>query len=138
MAKIWEGQRSPSAVLMGSEFVSFDKENSELTTRFVPPPSFASPRGAVQGGLIAGFLDEVMGGALLASTDGSEYGQKLPLNLDMKLSFMRMVPLGPIIAKGRVVKAGRRVAFLEGELFDEDGKLLARATSTAIPTDVPA
>ena len=133
MAKIWEGQRSPSAKLMGSEFVSFDEETGELTTRYTPPPEFASPRGAVQGGLIAGFLDEVMGGALLATTDG----QRLPLNLDMNLSFLRMVPLEPIIAKGRVVRAGNRVAFLEGELYDEEGNILARARSTALPTDVP-
>ncbi len=137
MTKIYEGQRSPSAELMGSEFVSFDPEKGELTTRFTPPASFASPRGAVQGGLIAGFLDEVMGGALLAVTEGSEHGTKLPLNLDMNLTFVSMVPLAPIIARGRVVKHGRRVAFLEGELFDETGALLARATSTAIPTDVP-
>jgi uncharacterized protein (TIGR00369 family) len=137
VTKIYEGQRSPSAVLMNSEFVSFDAEKRELTTRFTPPPSFASPRGAVQGGLIAGFLDEVMGGALLATTDGSEFGQKLPLNLDMNLTFMRMVPLSTITAKGRVIKHGARVAFLEGELFDADGNMLARATSTAIPTDVP-
>lgn len=138
MSKIYETVRSPSAELMGSEFVSFDADKGELTTRFNPPASFASPRGAVQGGLIAGFLDEVMGGALLAVTEGSEHGMKLPLNLDMNLSFMRMVPLGTIIAKGRVVKAGKRVAFQEGELFDNDGRLLARATSSAIPTDVPA
>ena len=137
MTKIYEGQRSPSAVLMGSEFVSFDAEKRELTTRFSPPQSFASPRGAVQGGLIAGFLDEVMGGALLAATEGSEYGQKLPLNLDMNLTFTRMVPLSPIIAKGRVIKHGARATFLEGELFDMEGNLLARATSTAIPTSVP-
>ena len=78
-----------------------------------------------------------MGGALLATTDGSEFGQKLPLNLDMNLTFMRMVPLAPITAKGRVVKHGARVAFLEGELFDAEGNMLARATSTAIPTDLP-
>ncbi len=137
MPRIYEGQRSPSAVLMGSEFVAFDAERGELTTRFNPPPSFASPRGAVQGGLIAGFLDEVMGGALLAVTEGSEHGRKLPLNLDMTMTFVAMVPLAPIIAKGRVVKHGRRVAFLEGELFDEEGRLLARATSTALPTDMP-
>ncbi|HBR83959.1 MAG TPA: PaaI family thioesterase, partial [Erythrobacter sp.] len=69
MAKIHEGRRSPSAELMASDFVSFDVERGELTTRYTPPPSFASPRGAVQGGLIAGFLDEVMGGALLAVTE---------------------------------------------------------------------
>lgn len=137
MAKIYEGQRSPSAELMGSEFVSFDPDKGELTTRFTPPPSFASPRGAVQGGLIAGFLDEVMGGALLAVTDHGEGEVRLPLNLDMNLTFMRMVPLETITAKGRVVKHGKRVAFLEGELLDEDGNVLARATSTALPTPVP-
>lgn len=137
MAKIYEGQRSPSAELMGSEFVSFDADKGELTTRFTPPPSFASPRGAVQGGLIAGFLDEVMGGALLAVTDHGEGEVRLPLNLDMNLTFMRMVPLSPIIAKGRVVKHGKRVAFLEGELLDEEGNMLARATSTALPTPLP-
>lgn len=138
MTRIWEGQRSPSATLMGSEYLDFDAGKAELTTRFTPPPEFASPRGAVQGGLIAGFLDEVMGGALLASTHDSEHGTKLPLNLDMNMTFISMVPLAPLIAKGRVVKAGRRVAFLEAELFEEaSGRLLARATSSAIPTDVP-
>jgi uncharacterized protein (TIGR00369 family) len=138
MTKIWEGQRSPSAKLMNSEYIGFDADKAELTTRFTPPPEFASPRGVVQGGLIGGFLDEVMGGALLASTYGSENGTKLPLNLDMALTFVGPVPLAPIIAKGRVVKLGRRVAFLEGELYDEaSGKLLARATSTALPTEVP-
>ncbi len=126
-------RRSPSAELMGSEFVSFDEETATATVRYTPPPSFASPRGAVQGGLIGGFLDEVMGTALLAATDG----ELLPLNLDMNMTFARMVPMETITAKGRVIRVGRRVAFLEGELFDKDGNLLARATSTAMPTAVP-
>ena len=133
MTELFKTQRSPSAQLMGSQFQSWDASSGEVTFTYDPPPSFASPRGAVQGGLIAGFLDEVMGAALLASTDN----QALPLNLDMNLSFVRMVPLETITAKGRVVKAGRKVAFLEGELFDMDGRLLARATSTAIPTPPP-
>lgn len=126
-------QRSPSAKLMGSEFVCFDEETATVTVRYTPPPSFASPRGAVQGGLIGGFLDEVMGTALLATTGGA----LLPLNLDLNMTFVRMVPLETITAKGRVVRLGRRVAFLEGELFDKDGTLLARATSTAMPTAIP-
>jgi uncharacterized protein (TIGR00369 family) len=74
-----------------------------------------------------------MGTALLAATEG----KLLPLNLDMNLTFARMVPLETITAKGRVIRVGRRIAFLEGELFDKDGNLLARATSTAMPTEVP-
>ncbi len=139
MAKIHEGRRSPSAELMASDFVSFDAERGELTTRYTPPPSFASPRGAVQGGLIAGFLDEVMGGALLAVTE-ARFGAaapRLPLNLDISMSLLKPVMAGPVIGKGRVIRRGRNVIFLEGELFDEAGKLLARATSTAIPTPRP-
>lgn len=134
MTELFETRRSPSAELMGSTFQGWDAEKGEVTFTYDPPPSFASPRGAVQGGLIAGFLDEVMGAALLAHSDN----QALPLNLDMNMSFVRMVPLETITAKGRVVKAGRKVAFLEGELFDKEGRLLARATSTAIPTPMPS
>jgi len=133
MTQPFKTQRSPSAELMGSQFQSWDAETGEVTYTFDPPPSFASPRGAVQGGLIAGFLDEVMGAALLAHSDNAA----LPLNLDMTMTFVRMVPLERITAKGRVIKAGRKVAFLEGELFDSEGRLLARATSTAIPTPLP-
>ena len=133
MTKPYETQRSPSAELMGSQFQSWDAETGTITVHYTPPASFASPRGAVQGGLIAGFLDEVMGAALLASSDG----EALPLNLDMNLTFLRMVPLETIVAKARVVKRGKRVAFLEGELYDQAGNLLTRATSTAIPTPMP-
>ena len=35
---------------------------------------------------------------------------------------------------GKVVKWGRQVAFTEGELYDAEGRLLAKATGTAIPT----
>lgn len=132
-APIFTKRRSPSAELMGSEFVSFDHAAETVTVQYTPPPSFASPRGAVQGGLIGGFLDEVMGTALLAATGG----ELLPLNLDLNMTFLRTVPLETITAKGRVIRKGRRIAFLEGELYDKNGNLLARATSTAMPTLVP-
>ncbi|MBA4051255.1 MAG: PaaI family thioesterase, partial [Erythrobacter sp.] len=65
-------------------------------------------------------------------------GVMAPLNLDISMSLIRLIPEGAVItAKGRVVKAGQRVVFLEGELFAEDGTLYARATSTAIPTPRP-
>ena len=49
------------ADLMGVEFDNFDAEREEITLRFTAPDSFITPRGSVQGGLVAGFLDEVMG-----------------------------------------------------------------------------
>ncbi|MBX7532343.1 PaaI family thioesterase [Qipengyuania sp. 1XM1-15A] len=119
---------------MGVKFDSFDKEREEITLRFHAPDSFITPRGSVQGGLVAGFLDEVMGWAHVWATDHVE----APLNLEINMTLLRPVMAGPVIGKGRVVRRGRRVIFLEGELFDEQGNLLARSTSTAIPTPRPA
>ncbi|QPD00479.1 PaaI family thioesterase [Qipengyuania soli] len=118
---------------MGVQFVSFDREREEITLRFHAPDSFITPRGSVQGGLVAGFLDEVMGWAHVWATDQEE----APLNLEISMSLLKPVLKGPIVGKGRVVRRGRKVIFLEGELFDEAGNLLARSTSTAIPTPRP-
>ncbi|WP_326521301.1 PaaI family thioesterase [Parerythrobacter aestuarii] len=121
------------ADLMGVEFDSFDAEREEITLRFHAPDSFITPRGSVQGGLVAGFLDEVMGWAHVWATNHEE----APLNLDLTMTILRPVLAGPLVGKGRVIRRGRKAIFLEGELFDMDGKLLARSTSTAIPTPRP-
>jgi uncharacterized protein (TIGR00369 family) len=120
--------------LLGSEFRSFDKATQTITMGFTVPDSFITPRQSVQGGLVAGFLDEAMGWAYTCSTGGTHS----PLMLEVTFSLLKPVPLARLIAKGRVVKSGRRVLFLEAELFLEDGEtLLARSTSTAIPTENP-
>ena len=121
------------AELMGVEFDNFDAEREEITLRFTAPASFVTPRGSVQGGLVAGFLDEVMGWAHVWATGHAE----APLNLDITMTLLRPVMAGPLVGKGRVIKRGKRVIFLEGELFDGEGVLLARSTSTAIPTPRP-
>ena len=128
-----EDLEAPHVDLMGVRFDGFDAEREEVTLRFVAPESFVTLRGSVQGGLVAGFLDEAMGWALVCATDNAE----APLNLDIAMTLLRPVMAGPLVGKGRVIRRGRRVVFLEGELFDEAENLLARSTSTAIPTKRP-
>lgn len=126
---------SPHTALLNSEFVDFDAETQTATMHFTVKPEMTTWRGGVQGGLVAGYLDDVMGYAFVAATGG----EMAPLNLDLSMSLIRLIPEGAtIIGKGRVVKAGRRVVFLEGELLSEDGKVYARSTSTAIPTARPS
>ena len=125
---------SPHTALLGSEFVGFDEESQTATMYFTVRKEMTTWRGGVQGGLIAGYLDDVMGYAYVAATGG----ELAPLNLEISMSLIRLIPEGPLIGKGRVVKAGRKVIFLEGELWSEEGKLMARATSTALPTPRPS
>ncbi|MEM8725440.1 MAG: PaaI family thioesterase [Pseudomonadota bacterium] len=124
---------SPHTELLGSEFESWDPETLTATMRFTVKRDVITARGGVQGGLVAGYLDDVMGYAHVLSTDG----ELAPLTLELSMSLLKPVLEGTIIGKGRVVKAGRRVIYLEGELLSEDGEVLARATSTNIPTPRP-
>ena len=122
-----------SALLCGSGF-AYDEDSCTATIRFTVRPEMTTWRGGVQGGLVAGYLDDVMGYAYVAMTGG----EQAPLNLDINMTLLQLIPVGAtIIGKGRVVRAGRRVIFLEGELLAEDGTVLARSTSTAIPTPKP-
>jgi uncharacterized protein (TIGR00369 family) len=77
-------------------------------------------------------LDDTMGPALVSMSGGT----LMPSTIDLNVSFMRPVKPGRVIGRGRVVKAGRSVVFLEGELFDETGNLLARATSSGVPVAI--
>jgi uncharacterized protein (TIGR00369 family) len=127
--------QSPHTALLASEFVGWDAHTQTATMRFTVKREMCTWRGGVQGGLVAGYLDDVMGYAYVAATGG----EAAPLNLELSMSLIRLIPEGAtIIGKGRVVKAGRRVIFLEAELCAEDGTLHARATSTAIPTPRPS
>jgi uncharacterized protein (TIGR00369 family) len=54
--------------------------------------------------------------------------------LEMKTSFLRPGLPGQLKGIGRVIKWGRTVAFTEGEIYDAEGRLLAKATGTAVPT----
>lgn len=133
MSELAGPPRGAHSELMGARAVSFDRETETLTMAFTVPDCFITPRGGVQGGLVAGFLDEAMGWVHVIATHRAE----APLMLDITLSLIRQVPPGELMCTARVVRRGRRVIFLESDLFDPQGTLLARATSTAIPTPVP-
>ncbi len=123
----------PHSKLIGAEFVSFDKDTSIVTMNYTAPEVFITPRGSVQGGLVAGFLDDAMSWAHTYSTNGDFS----PLMLDVNYTLLRPVLQGALVGKGRVIKAGKRVLFLSAELLDTEGNILARGTSTCIPTANP-
>ncbi len=89
-----------------------------------------NPMKQIQGGYLCAMLDEVMSVACMVASGMTSVAP----TLEMKTSFFRPGAPGKIRGVGKVVKWGRQIAFTEGELFDPDGRLLAKATGTAIPT----
>jgi uncharacterized protein (TIGR00369 family) len=117
----------PSAVLLGFELVSIDPDAGTIEVAFSATDQFLNPAGVIQGGFLAAMLDDTMGPALVATLGP---GQFAPTS-DLHVQFLRPARPGRLIGRGRVVRRGRDVAFLTGELADASGELVAGATATA-------
>lgn len=84
--------------------------------------------GLVHGGVYLALLDTVMARAARIGIGDDVY---MP-TLEIKVNFLRPIAEGRIAASGRVVNRSRRTCYVEGELTDGDGKLLARGSATLI------
>lgn len=124
-----EGRSAPptAAVTLGWQLVSIDPEAGVIATAFTASDALLNPVGNVQGGFLAAMLDDTMGPALVATLGP---GQFAPTS-DLHVQFLRPARPGRLLGHGRIVRRGRDVAFLYGELRDEAGELLAVATATA-------
>jgi uncharacterized protein (TIGR00369 family) len=89
-----------------------------------------NPMKQVQGGYLCAMLDECMSVACMVASGMTCVAP----TLEMKTSFLRPAMPGLLKGIGRVLKWGRTIAFTEGEIYDAEGRLLAKATGTAMPT----
>jgi uncharacterized protein (TIGR00369 family) len=117
----------PCADTLGVAFANVRPEEGTIEVRFVARTEFLNPAGAVQGGFIAAMLDDAMGPALAATLQRGEFAPTANLNV----SFFKPAKVGELLGKGRVVRRGKDVCFLAGELYQND-ELIAAATATAI------
>lgn len=115
----------PVSAYMSRELVDVT-EDGELYMRFLARPEWANGRGDVQGGCVAAMLDAVLGAAGISNLPPS----KSVATVEMKVSYMRPTPIGVLYGVGRVVHQGGSTVFVEGELLDTGGQLLAASTST--------
>jgi uncharacterized protein (TIGR00369 family) len=118
----------PISGLMAMTAVSVGEGTVEF--RCSPDESAYNPIGVVHGGLVCTLLDSVAGCAVHSTLPaGMGY-----TSLEIKVSYLRPVRHGEgeLTATGRVTKPGRRAAFVEGEVRDERGRLVATASSTCL------
>ncbi len=106
-----------------------EQDKMRIRMDFDVPQMFANPTGAVQGGFIAAMMDEAMSTCVIIA---SNVTMTAP-TLEMKTSYLRRLMPGAAHVDARILKLGRSAAFMEADCYDHDGKLVARATATAIP-----
>ena len=100
--------------------------DGEVHLRLDARPDQANLHGTVHGGVLATLADTAAGLAVRSAIPaGSEH---VSVNLDVQ--YLAPASPGRLLATGRVVRLGRRLAFAEAEVTDAVGATLARAQVT--------
>ncbi len=119
-------ENAPISKLVG--FQVAPEVDGVTTVTLEAGPQHANPMGRVHGGVIAALTDAAMGTA---------YGRQLHddddfSTIELKVNFMRPVKLGRLTCTAKVVQRGLRIGFLDCEVHDARGKLVATATCTCM------
>jgi uncharacterized protein (TIGR00369 family) len=87
-----------------------------------------NPMGTVHGGILCDIADAAMGIAFATTLAPSESFT----TVELKINFLRPVRQAQLRAEGRVVQRGRTIGYVECEITDENGKLVAKSNSTCL------
>lgn len=91
-----------------------------------------TPMGAVHGGVMAGFVDHVLGCVLYPLMKRGQWAA----TTEFKLNYLRAVKSGVLSAEATVVALGRRSAVVRCDVSN-DGKLVCIAQGTLLISDPP-
>ena len=117
----------PCLQILNARLLDFDSEAGTADLQFDVSEQFCHSINVVQGGNVTAMLDAAMSHAVfLQEADVVA----LP-TLELKVSFLEPTLAGRITARGKVIKSGRSIAFLEGTLINAEGLVAATASSTA-------
>ena len=127
-ARIRSGQALAES--MGHFHVTgWSPERKTLQAAFTVRREYCHTNGTIaQGGFITAWLDAAMAHAVMHDSEQ----QQTVFSLEIKVSFYEKVGPGEGRVEGRVIKRGKRIAFLEAALYNPEGKLAAEASSTGI------
>ena len=119
----------PFADLLGFQITARGEGlcTSELTTR----EAHENPNGVIHGAVLYALADTGMGGALSSVLDEGRFCS----TIEIKINYFRPAKSERLRCETRVVYKGSRTAAMESEIFDEQDRLLARATGTFMILD---
>jgi len=105
-----------------------ESEPGRVVLELEAGPQHRHGGGVVQGGVITQIADAAMGMSLATLQEDQVWNT----TIELKINFIRPVVSGRIRAVGRVVEMKQSLMFGEADVFDEQGRLVARASSTCL------
>jgi uncharacterized protein (TIGR00369 family) len=121
-----EREHFPIARLLGMTMTELDPGRAVFT--LAVDERLHNPLGTLHGGVYTDLADAAMGWAFAASLpEGDSF-----TTVEVKVNFLRAVRRGTLKAVATVVKGGSTLGYVECDVTDEAGKLVAKAASTCL------
>ena len=117
---------APAATLIGFSVSEVGEGRAVATLE--AGPQHANPMGTLHGGILCDIADAAMGLAFASTLSADESFTTLELNIN----FFRPVWNAQLRAEGKVLRRGKTIGFVECEIKDEKGALVAKASSTCL------
>jgi len=114
----------PIAQLIG--FHIDEITHGRAVATFHSGPQHAYPMGTLHGGVLCDLTDAAMSIAFVSTLASNDSFTTSALSI----CFFRPVRQASLRAEARVVNRGRSLGYVECEVFDEEHRLVAKATST--------
>jgi uncharacterized protein (TIGR00369 family) len=126
--KIVRGEQTPPPIARLLGFVLKSIEPGHAVFEMEVDERHHNPMGTLHGGVYCDLADAAMGYAYAATLGEGETFT----TIELKINFLRAVRKATLTAEARVVKAGSTLGYVECDVKDQTGRLIARVASTCM------
>jgi len=92
------------------------------------PTETLNPNGSVQGGMMTSMLDDITSLLIIYESQGAIY----PTSTNLHSIHHRPLFKGKVITTAEIVKKGKNIATIKGEIYNSNGKLATTLMHTVI------
>src|ERR1700726_1995668 len=126
--KILRGEQTPPPIARLLGIVLKAIEPGHAVFEMEADEQHHNPMGTLHGGIYCDLADAAMGFAYAATlAEGETF-----TTIELKINFLGAVRKATLTAEARVVKAGSTLGYVECEVKDQTGKMVAKAASTCM------
>jgi uncharacterized protein (TIGR00369 family) len=118
--------KAPVGDLIGFDVA--EAANGRAVVTLQSGPRHFNPMGTLHGGILCDIADTAMGVAFASTLSVGESFT----TIELKINYLRPVRNAQLRAEGRVVQRGHTIGYVECDVTDESGKLIAKANSTCL------
>jgi len=116
----------PIAQLLGFKITNYCEGCT--TIEMEATEKYWNPMKTLHGGIYCDLADAAMGFSFFTTLKDDE----MFTTVDLRINYLKPVTTGKLIASSNIIKRGKRLGYMECEIVNEQGKLVAKASSTCI------